>query len=450
MTLSQLLRRLRRQPSLKGTRQPFVGLVLALPEDDPENYPYLSFGIGCFHFGANPATFDGSAQTHVEEIERCLSQSPIISDLRIDDPELGWFESDLPFGLDAGGQPLPAIRRLRIDFRLELSAEDQQRFYPWGSATEPAPIDVSIRQGPAVPVAFVVPRNDRDLPSRAVTLTWHALRDLTAGEEHLVFDIRAPSPIHTDCFLVPFPEPEDRARSSQAFEYERVPLAAGTFSVFAYDPRAFSDIETATATLFAELELPAGVYYEIEGASWRLRDQWEALTDRRDELAGLGVTGVRAFFRRTFLQGGLLRTLALDLTEFESSVDSAATGFGEVRRDLADTPGTGFLLDEIDELLRTGFRFSTERVSNLLGLFETRRLARAQNRVGLVGALLAAAIGAASALWVSGGHDRTTVTIINRSPTPTVKTQTPAKSPSQPRTQRPSSTTTPGPATTTH
>jgi hypothetical protein len=413
--IRQLLRRLSRKPSLKNVRQPFVGLVLALPEDDPARYPYLSFGIGCFHFGAHAERFDGNAAGHVEAIRQCLSASTLVSRVQIDDPGSGWFESlALPYGLHDGGQPFPAIRHLTINFRLTLSAADQNRIYPWDTADKEATIDVSIRQGPAVPVVFVVPRTDRETPTRAVTLTWHTLREITRGDDRIVFDMRAPSPLHMDCFLVPFPEPEDRPPHSRAFEYERVPLGIGhPYAVFAYDPRAFEGIEVAASALFAELEIPAGVFYEVEGASWRLRTQWEDLTNRRDELAGIAGTGFRSFLRRMF-QGRVLRTVAVALAEFESSVDDAALNFREVRRRLGETPGTGFLHDEIDELRRSDFRFATQRVSSLLSLFETRRLSRSNNRMVVLAAVIAAALGALSAAWVTGSNNRPSVTVINQ------------------------------------
>lgn len=420
VTFRQVIRTLMRRGSrAKDIRRPFVGLALALPEDDPDKYPYLSFGVGCFHFGANPDRFDGNAKKHVEAIGRLLEGSEFVSQVQIRDQEQGWFESSLPFGLEEGGQPFPAIRNLRIDFRLELPVEDQRRFYPWGDATEPTVIDVSIRQGVTLPIAYVVPRTGRrDFPGSAVTLTWHALRTLGPGDSEVMFDMRGPSPMHMQCFLVPLVEPNTRADSTRTFEYERVALDIGVpYATFAYDPRAFRDIDSAADALFSEVEGPAGLYYEIQGASRRLHDQWDELTTRRDELAGFAGRGFKPFMRRRFSQGSLLRTLAIDLVEFEGEVDSAETRYGEARRDLADVPSTGFLLEEIDELLRTRFSYATERVSNLLTLFETRRLSRAQNRAVFAGALLAAAVGALSAILLSRPAHAPVVTVINGSTT---------------------------------
>jgi hypothetical protein len=46
-------------------------------------------------------------------------------------------------------------------------------------------------------------------------------------------------------------------------------------------------------------------------------------------------------------------------------------------------PGTRFLLNEMDDLVRTGFKAHTDRFERLLDLFERRRLSSSQNLIAL-------------------------------------------------------------------
>lgn len=362
----------------------------------------MSFGVGCFHIGANEEAFDGSAANHVQRVRDRLEGIPSIRNVEIMDAEAGWFETSLPYGLQRGGQPFPAVRRLRVDFRLELTPEEQNEYYPWRHASEPFVMDISIRQGPAVPVAFVIPRSLRETPSVAVTLAWHALANLIPEDDGpLRFDMRARSPAPVDAFLVPLVEP-DQVRH-RGFEYERVNLGLGRpYATFAYHPDSFADIEAATSALFDQLERPTGLYYEITGAQHRLDDLWAPLDLLLSEVVGVeGRRGLRGSLGRRFGAARRLRTLAVGVTELEAEIAAAETRIAEDLRVLEELTDPPFLREEMDEALRTGFRFPTQRISGALNLFETRRLATAQNVAAVAAAILAAVIGATSALWVA-------------------------------------------------
>jgi hypothetical protein len=401
-TLRRLVRR--RGARSKGEiRNPLVGLVLSLAGDDPD-YPRIGFGIGCFHFGAHPETFDGSAAGHIEQIRSWLASESAISNIEIRDAGEGWFESGLDYGLANGGQPFPAIRGLRVDFDLRVLPQVQQEFRRWDLPDDPLDLRISIRQGAAVPVAFVVPSVSLPVPSIAVTLAWHTLRRLVPDDGPLVFDMRGPSPIHVQCFLVPAPEPDFSAPARLTFELQQIQAGPGyPLAAFAYDPRAFAHINEASEGLFHELEIPVGAYYEIEGAAERSSNQSDELEAIRNRLVELERrTGLRGYARRRISGSGVMRELAIAITEFEADAEIAQAESAASRRSLEEMPGTRFLLNEMDDLVRTGFKADTDRFERLLDLFERRRLSGSQNLIALVSALLAAVIGATSALWVSG------------------------------------------------
>jgi hypothetical protein len=87
------------------------------------------------------------------------------------------------------------------------------------------------------------------------------LETLVPDDGPLVFDIRGPSPIHVDCFLLPVPKPDLSAPARPAFEFQQIQPGPGyALAAFAYDPRAYVDIDDARESLFHDLEIPAGVY----------------------------------------------------------------------------------------------------------------------------------------------------------------------------------------------
>jgi hypothetical protein len=417
-------RRHRLRRSAKNIRQPVLGLVLALPGDD-STIPYTSFGIGCFHFGANPETFDGSAAAHVEAVESWLNTVEAITNVHVVDPRISWFEKDLPFGLADGGQPLPAITRLRIDFDLRVEVEERKLHDPWRQHTEPLDVHVSIRQGSAVPVAFIVPRTSRQDPTWAVSETWHALRARIPPDAAFELDIRGPSPAPAAGVLVPLVEPSVASGALGGFEYERMQLGVGDpWCVFAYNPEHHTHA-SAERALFDELEVPAGLFYEVVGSGRRLDLEWHELQSTRNTLVNRKrARGVFGRIARNWGEAALLRELAIALTEFEANVEASELFFGERRQELEELSQTPFLWDEIDEQTREAHHFSTARVARPLDLFEQRRMNRTQVLAMLMSAILAAAIGATSALWVSGSDQppQVTVTVVSPASAPALRT----------------------------
>jgi hypothetical protein len=377
--------------------------VLRAIANGPSPGRLLGFGVGCFHFGADPEQFDGDAGAHTEAVAALLTAQSCISDVAVNDPQHGWFESNLPYGLREGGQPFPAIRNLRVGFRLELSENEQSRYWPGIDAGAPESLDISIRQGPSVPIAFVIPTEDWAHPSRGVTFAWHRLSEIDPGTSAIRFDMRGPSPLWLNCYLAPAEEPD--SEPSQTFSYERVSLGVGyAVGAFTYDPRAFADIRAAAASLFDELELRAGLFYDIVGARTLIERDWADVEQQREHVLAIeSATGVVGYLRRKTTQTDALRRLALSLAEFEGGVDAQHSSLAESQRDATETPGPPFLAAEIDEELRTGFQYPTERAWRLINLFEGRRLVGLQNAAVLASAVAAAAIGAMVGVMFSGG-----------------------------------------------
>jgi hypothetical protein len=405
-------------------------LVELLADSQADGRPTLPFGIGCFSFDADPDRFDGSVVTYARELSDFLGAVQGLSMVSIRDAGAGWSESQLAYGLQDGGQPYPKVRGLRIDFRLTLTPEDQQQLGAWWSPSDEEVIDVSIRQGPDVPVAFVMPHGQPMRPTTLVTLTWRALRERAPADHLLSFHMRGPSPAHIDCVLLP--ERDDRAPRPR-FRFERsLPGFGYALGIFGYREADFRTISDASEALFAQLELPAGVFYDARGAEDRLNDSWIELLEDRQHVVDLELSdGVRGWGRRRWQSPRVLRYLAVDLEEFESEVEVERGNCEARRQDLNEAAKTEFLFDEIDDLIRTAFRFPTERLSRLLGLFETRRLASNQNVTGIIAALAAAALGAIFAFAFSrdqSGQSPATVTVIVRPgatpPTTTVRITT--------------------------
>jgi hypothetical protein len=151
-TLRRLVRR-KNAPSDTHITNPLVGLLLSVA-DEGSDYPRIAFGIGCFHFGARPEMFSGSASEHIKQMRAWLAREPAISNIEIQNAGDGWFETALDYGLSNGGQPFPAIRGLRVDFDLRVNPDVQKRWRRWGVPDDPLDLRILIRQGSAVPVAL--------------------------------------------------------------------------------------------------------------------------------------------------------------------------------------------------------------------------------------------------------------------------------------------------------
>lgn len=408
---SWVLRRLRRIPKLEPESQPQLGLMLALASEP--DHPYLSFGIGCFHFGARPDRFDGNAQQFVADIQQWLQSLDSVSNVVIRDPEISWWENDLPPGLADGGRPYPAITRLLVEFDLVISSRAQARLAFFGAPQEPLTVRVSIRQGPAVPIAFVVPDAARERPSLAVSLVLATLKELVPADASFFVDARGPSPPFVEFFLVPFVAPDQVAPQGWPFVHSRIDQPIGnSIDVFAYDPRRFGSLDEAAPVLFSELELLAGVYYEIVGAGRRLALDWSDLDELREYLLDIeSRAGIRGWLRRQFTSSGVLRELAVGLAEFEAELARQLARSAEIRRDMDVALAAPALLPEIDEAIREDLRFDSREVERPLQLFEQRRLTRAQNTAAVAGAVLAAAIGASAALVISQPSSSPVVTV---------------------------------------
>jgi hypothetical protein len=396
-------------PSAKRVA-PLAALADAL---DADSANVLAFGIGCLYFSAHEDEFDGNAVLHIERVTKWLEETPQISNVRVDDPRISWFENDLPFGLEHGGQALPAIRQLRVDFDLEISAEERKRYDPWHKGEKPILISVSIRQGPALPVAFVVTHGHHDDASIAVSLTWHALREMIPEDAGFYLDLRGPSPAWVDCYLVPVDGSASTPSSRRIFEFQRVvPPTSYSLNVFTYDTDAYDSVNDASEALFEELAPAVELFYEIVGAGRRLSMGWDEIEALRARLLEIETArGLKGYLMRTFKASNALRQMAIDLTEFEADRDRQRQRYERQRRDLQGTPGTKFLYEEIDEELGRRFSFPFPLIERPLALFEQRRLTRGQNVAAFAAALAAAAIGASTALWASGGSGSTTITV---------------------------------------
>jgi hypothetical protein len=399
--------------------QAVVDLLRALAADD-EAFPRLAFGIGCFYFGANPETFEGSAAVHEDAVRMWLESEPSISNVTVRSIDAGWVQSGLDLGLEEGGQAFPAIYGLEIAFDLWVDSDVQGRWLREKQPVDAVELRVVIRLDAIVPIAFVRQSKGPPLggPSTGVTLTWQTLRKLIPPNGPVIFDLRGPSPAHVDCYLVPLAVDATK-RDTRDFEFHQTKPGLGyAVAVFGFDNRAFADMEAAANALFRELEIPASAFYELVGTERRLDAQWSAVEERRDDLLALERRrGVRGYLARRLRSSGMMRELAIDLSEFESEAESLETSHREERKELDEIPGLPFLISEIDERLQTAFRFPTPRIARLLDLFERRRLSGSQNIVAVASALLAAVIGATSALWVSGHQGSGTAKVTIRSTT---------------------------------
>jgi hypothetical protein len=408
--------------------QAVVELLRALAADDG-TFPRLAFGVGCLYFGANPETFDGIAANHEDAIRTWLESEPSVSNATVWSPEVGWAQSGLDLGLEEGGQAFPAIYSLEIAFDLLVDPEVQERWLRGAASTEPIELRVVIRLDAIVPIAFVRQVNGPPLngPSTGVTLAWQTLRKLVPPDGPIIFDLRGPSPAHVDCYLIPLAVDATRP-VTRAFEFQQTKPGLGyAVAVFGYDKRAFADMDAAAGALFQELEIPASAFYELVGTQRRLNAQWRAVEERRDDLLALErQRGLRGYLARRLKSSGMMRELAIDLSEFESEAESLETSHREDRTELEAIPGLPFLISEIDDDLQTAFRFPTQRIARLLDLFERRRLSGSQNIVAVASAVLAAVIGATSALWVSGhqGSGAATMTITRPTPSATLPSTT--------------------------
>jgi hypothetical protein len=376
--------------------------MFALAEDD-HRYQYLSVAVGCFHFGAREGHFDGNAATHVAAIQDWLDRLEAVSNARVVDPEISWWENDLPPGLKEGGRPYPAITRLQIDFDLAISPTAQERLAFFGATREPMNVRVSIRQGPAVPIVFVVPDAARHRPNLAFSLAFATLEELIPPDAPFFLDSRGPSPAFLEFFLVPFIEPDQVPQQGWPFLHSRVDQPIGmNYEVFAYDPRMFDTPTEAAAALFPEIALLAGVYYEVIGVGRRLALEWHDLDELRAYLLHIeGRTGIRAWARRHLSRSYVLRELTVSLTEFEAEIAEQQARFAEIRRDMDAALAAPAMLPEIDEALREEFRFPTASIERPLQLFEQRRLTSVQNAAAVIGAVLAGVIGVSAALLLS-------------------------------------------------
>jgi hypothetical protein len=242
--------------------------------------------------------------------------------------------------------------------------------------------------------------------------------------------MRGPTPAHIDCFLVP--RDRDSEPPSSTFGYVRIlPPVGYATGVFSYDTRAYGSVTEASEPLLRELEPRISAYYDLVGARQRTDRASRDLGEQRDRIIRLEAErGVAGFVRRQARASQRLRELTVALTTFEANTEAEQADSTEKTRELATVPGTTFLEDEINEELRTAFRYPTRTISTPLELLERRRLTSSQNRTALMGALLAAVIGATSALWVSGASSSKdiVVTVVPVQTTPS-SMRTPPTSP---------------------
>lgn len=376
---------------------------------ESRHYDWVSFGIGCFHFGVKkhpPFKFEGSA--YIKALHKALNSISNIDNLKID-----CNESFKKLSVKIN-EKLPSIRkkvgvfpnpfRFKIEFDLYLPLRIQKELFKFKTIertprTYTEKFRIHMHYTYHLPVTFVECVNPSKVnnPSDGVIVLRKFLeKEFEKSKSDFIrFEWLGPSPFHVNCYIHKG-KPTDDGLTDWTFYSERPHIKYGYDVVdFYFNPKSFKNVEDVMPLIKEESSHELGFFYKFnQGRSKKIR-KWSQIDTIIEELNSIqGMKGIKGGFKRTFCRNKIISQAITAIAELETDIISLKD-FIQVSLDSIYSGKEVIIFKtDIDKAIQLDYSYPTKEMTQLLNFFEQRRVKSLEMLIVIISAIIGGSIGA--------------------------------------------------------